>query len=187
MSEKLYWAKTNSRAIIPTKRDEDAGWDMYCCFSEDYIQISPGETKMIGLGIASAFPEDYVMFLKERGSTAKYGLSIRAGVIDSGYRGEYVLAVTNVSNKVVLILKEGKTDPYLIYDLPNWPPEARLISGANIEEIADEYRMVYPYSKAICQGVLLDLPKTETETVTYNELQQMKSERGTGLMGSSGK
>ena len=34
---KLYWAKVKEDAIIPTKRDEDAGYDLYHCFEEDYL------------------------------------------------------------------------------------------------------------------------------------------------------
>ena len=38
---KIYWAKVKEQAIIPTKREEDAGYDLYPCFEEDYIEIVP--------------------------------------------------------------------------------------------------------------------------------------------------
>ena len=187
MSETIYWSKVKPEAIIPTKRDEDAGYDLYCCFDEDYLIIEPGETKMIGLGIASAFPQDYVVFLKERGSTAKYGLSVRSGVIDSGYRGEYVLAITNTGIQSVAITKEGIKLPEVMKKLPpevneyGWAPD---VLSYGYFPIADQ---IYPYEKAICQAVVLPLPKLESKEIPYEQLLEKKSERGTGLMGSSGK
>ena len=35
------FAKTNPNAIIPTKRDEDAGFDLYACFDADMMIIPP--------------------------------------------------------------------------------------------------------------------------------------------------
>ena len=51
----LYFAKVNPNAIIPSKRDEDGGYDVYACFDEDYMVIQPHETKLIPSGIATAF------------------------------------------------------------------------------------------------------------------------------------
>lgn len=85
--EKLYWAKVREDAQIPSKRQEDAGYDLYPCFEEDFMRIDPLHTVLIPLGVASAFDDNYVLFLKERGSTGVKGMSVRAGVIDSGYRG----------------------------------------------------------------------------------------------------
>ena len=52
---KLYWAKVKPDAKIPQKRYEDAGYDLYPCFEEDYMVIEPHETKLVPLGVASAF------------------------------------------------------------------------------------------------------------------------------------
>jgi dUTP pyrophosphatase len=46
---------------------------------------------------------------------------------------------------------------------------------------------VYPYSKAIAQALVVPVPKTKVEEVSYEELQNIKSERGLGALGSSGK
>ena len=62
----LYFAKTRSNAIIPAKRPEDSGYDIYSCFEEESITLNPGDIKLIPTGIASAFPADYVLFIKER-------------------------------------------------------------------------------------------------------------------------
>ena len=38
---KLYWAKVKADAKVPQKRYEDAGYDLYPCFEEDYMVIEP--------------------------------------------------------------------------------------------------------------------------------------------------
>ena len=40
-NNELIFAKVRPEAIIPTKREEDAGRDLYACFNEDYILINP--------------------------------------------------------------------------------------------------------------------------------------------------
>ena len=54
-------SKLRPEAKIPNKRDEDAGFDLYPCFDEDYIIILPHKTKLIPTGLATAFSPDNVM------------------------------------------------------------------------------------------------------------------------------
>ena len=164
---KLYWEKVKENAIIPTKREEDAGYDLYPCFEEEYLEILPLHTKLVPLGVASAFDSDYVMLLKERGSTGTKGMAQRAGVIDSGYRGEYMAPVTNVNDKPLCIVKKEVLDTW--------------------DEDQKEKYILYPYEKAVCQGVLLKMPQLESETLSYDELKKIASLRNDGRLGSSGK
>lgn len=164
---KLYWAKVREDAVIPAKRKEDAGYDLYPCFEEDYLEILPHETRMIPLGVASAFSEDWVMILKERGSTGTKGIAQRAGVIDSGSRGEYLAPVTNTGTKPLRIIKKAALDA--------------------LSEQEKENLLLYPYEKAVCQGVLLQMPQAETEEISLEELKAMSSQRAEGRLGSSGK
>ena len=164
---KLYWAKVKENAIIPKKREEDAGYDLYPCFEEEYLEILPLHTKLVPLGVDSAFDSDYVMLLKERGSTGTKGMAQRAGVIDSGYRGEYMAPVTNVNDKPLCIVKKEV--------LETW------------DEDQKEKYILYPYEKAVCQGVLLKMPQLESETLSYDELKKIASLRNDGRLGSSGK
>ena len=164
---KLYWAKVKENAIIPTKREEDAGYDLYPCFEEEYLEILPLHTKLVPLGVASAFDSDYVMLLKERGSTGTKGMAQRAGVIDSGYRGEYMAPVTNVNDKPLCIVKKEVLDTW--------------------DEDQKEKYILYPYEKAVCQGVLLKMPQLESETLSYDELKKIASLRNDRRLGSSGK
>ena len=164
------FAKVNPNAIIPSKRDEDMGFDIYSCFDEDYILIEPHETKLIPTGIASACNSDYGFLLKERGSTGSKGIALRCGVIDSGYRNEWFIGLTNTTNKYLFISKLSEQETFRKY----WG------------EIMPE-SFVYPYSKAIAQALLVPVPKTEIKEVSYDELKAIESERGLGKLGSSNK
>ncbi len=167
MMMKLYWAKTNSNAVLPSKREEDAGYDLYPCFEEDYLEILPLHTVLVPLGIASAFDSNYVIFIKERGSTGIKGMSTRAGVMDSGYRGEYFVPITNVNDKPLRIIKK---DALLAL---NEEQKSRFIA--------------YPYEKACAQAVLLQKPEVECEELSWDELKAISSARSEGCLGSSGK
>ena len=158
---KLYWAKVKPDAKVPQKRYEDAGYDLYPCFEEDYMVIEPHETKLVPLGVASAFDPEFVMILKERGSTGTKGIAQRSGVIDSGYRGEYMAPVTNLNTKRVVIKKQ-----------------------------AVEYKedaIIYPYEKAIVQGILRKIEPAQFRVIPLEELKKMTTIRGDGGFGSTGK
>ena len=165
LENQLLFAKVKEGAIIPTKTEENAGRDLYACFDEDYIVIHPLETKLIPTGIATAFSPNYYAQIQERGSTGSKGIKYGAGVIDSGYRGELFIPITNC-NDVDLII--GKKDAAINFD--------------------KDYKYIwYPYEKGIAQFVMIEVPKFEEKEVSLEELQSIKSERGTGALGSSGK
>ena len=160
--KKLYWAKVRPGAIIPTKKEEDAGYDLYACIEKN-ILIKPHQTVMLPTGIATSFSKSYIMILKERGSTGTKGIAQRSGVIDSGYRDEIFIPITNTTEHDIVIDKN----------------DGLYIDKSNT--------LHYPVSKAIAQAILLRLPEVETEEISYGVLKLMKSERGTGKLGSSGK
>ena len=165
--EKIYFSKVKQNAIIPTKTEENAGRDVYACFEYDYMVIPPHETIVIPTGIASACSSDYYFQLFERGSTGTKGMGQRCGVIDSGYRNEWFVPITNHNEYPMVIIKEScKNIPIQKY-------------GSSLR--------YYPYEKAICQVVLLPVPKVITEEIPYAELLQIESERGLGNLGSSNK
>ena len=115
------FAKVKPDAIIPSKRLEDAGMDVYACFDEDYLVIPPHTTVMISTGIASACSVDYVFLLRERGSNGSKGLAQRAGVIDSGYRGQWFVPITNTNRVPVVIVKQGVELPLMYNDAIIYP------------------------------------------------------------------
>lgn len=164
MKETLYFAKLRPEAIIPSKREEDAGYDIYACFEQDYLVIEPLHTMRVATGLVSAFSPDYYLQLQERGSTGTKGIAQRCGVIDSGFRNEWFIPLTNVNDKPVVIVKKHAQAQF---------------DGQDV--------ILYPYEKAIAQAVLLPVPKTEVVELTAQEVQAMASLRGMGELGSSGK
>lgn len=168
-ADDLYFAKVKTGARIPEKREEDAGYDIYACFDEDFIIIPPHTTKMIPTGIASAMHPTKCIQLEERGSTGSKGIKRSAGVIDSGYRGEWFVALTNTNSKDLIVSKI---------------PEAALygkVTGITAPWI------FYPYNKAICQAIVHEVPVMNVQEVSLDDLQNIKSDRGVGKLGSSEK
>jgi dUTP pyrophosphatase len=159
--------KLDKRAIIPSKRDEDAGYDLYAIIDEDYKILEPGKIFLFPTKLSVEIPKDYVLYLAERGSTGTKGISKRAGVIDSGFRGEIQVVINNTSNKIILFYKdEEKVEKIL---------KERNLSKENIT--------LYPLSKGIAQAMLLYCPHVEVEEVY--ELNE--SLRQDGMLGSSKK
>lgn len=174
MKDELIFAKVREGAKIPTKRAEDAGRDLYPCFEQDYIIIHPLETELIPTGIATAFSPKYYAQIQERGSTGSKGIKYGAGVIDSGYRGEWFVPITNCNNVDLIIAKKDSFTDNAINTICSY--------------FGSEYKYIlYPYEKAIAQFVMLEVPEFEEKEVSYEELQNINSERGTGALGSSGK
>lgn len=166
MNTTVKFAKVRPTAIIPTKREEDAGFDIYANFEDDFIIINPHTTVMIPTGIASACDTDYCFILKERGSTGTKGIAQRCGVIDSGYRNEWFIPITNTTDKKIVIAKNDTNDIFM--------------------RNTSEYT-IYPYEKAIAQALVIPVPKVNIEELTYNNLKTISSNRRMGALGSSGK
>ena len=92
----------NENAILPTYGTAfAAGADLYNLPGADVV-IPPHETVMIHTGLAMELPEGYAGFLFARsGIASKRGLAPanKVGVIDSDYRGEFMVALHNHSNE----------------------------------------------------------------------------------------
>ena len=162
LKNKILFAKLDERAKIPTKRKCDAGYDLYVIIEENVV-IMPGEVYLFDTGICSAFGNEYVALAQERGSTGTICASLRCGVIDSNYRGEWLVPINNTGTKKIVVTNEVEAvvnTPLITY---------------------------YPASKAIAQFLVLPVPNLETVEVTPDVIQGIKSERGKGRLGSSGK
>lgn len=182
MIASVKFAKVRSSAIIPTKREEDAGFDLYANFEDDYKVISPHETVMIPTGIACACDIDYCFILKERGNTGTKGIAQRCGVIDSGYRNEIFVPITNTTDKPIIIYKKNfahrgtkMSNGFSGYDF------------AVYDMISHNSATAYPYEKAITQMIVVPVPSVDVEEYTYDELKAIPSKRGNGCLGSSNK
>ena len=162
----LLMARMADDVKIPTKRAGDSCFDIYAHFEEHDMVIQPHETVMVPTGLMCAFAPDYVMILKERGSTGTKGIGQRSGVVDSNYRGEIFVPITNHNDKPLLITKET--------------------NAGTLDILRDDY-IVYPYSKAISQALVLPVAPVEVKEVCPEMIAGLTTERGNGALGSSGK
>ena len=96
--EKVAVKKLRPGAKMPTFGSrEAAGADLYACLEEP-VTIEPGKTVFLPTGLSLALPKGYVGLVYARsGLACKYGLAPanKVGVIDSDYRGEFMIALHN--------------------------------------------------------------------------------------------
>lgn len=166
----ILFAKTRSDAVIPSKRNEDGGYDIYASlegirevFGNDFVVIEPRQVVLIPTGLASSLLPKYRFVLKERGSTGTRAMSVRAGIIDSGFRKEWFVAINNTGSKMIVLSPLAK------------------------DVVEYEDRIDYPINKAIAQALLDFVPDVNKKEISYEDLLKIPSERGQGELGSSGK
>lgn len=94
--------KVNPNATIPTQANaKDAGMDLYACI-DNPVEIRSGETVKIGTGVAIEPPSGYFGAIFARsGLSTKQGLRLAnaVGIADEPYRGEYIVALYNDSDR----------------------------------------------------------------------------------------
>ena len=98
--------KLNPKAILPTYGSvEAAGADLYACLDAP-VCIEPGKTAFIPTGIAMEIPKGYAGLAYARsGLACKRDLAPanKVGVIDSDYRGEFMIALHNHGSESQMI------------------------------------------------------------------------------------
>lgn len=94
----LKWKKLDERAKAPTKgHPGDAGIDFYAL--ETVVFPSGGQMR-VRTGIAVEIPEGHVGLVWDKSSVSfNMGLKVMGGVIDAGFRGEFVASLVNTSDQ----------------------------------------------------------------------------------------
>jgi len=179
INPKIKFAKGHPSTIIPSKDLTNAGYDIYPNFDAQHITIEPHETVMIPTRLYSIIPDGYYMQLFERGSTGTKGIAQRAGVIDPSYRGEWMIPITNTTEKPIYI---AKNDSKFLLDMTGDKGVIKVLQKLTMESV-----IIYPYGKAICQAILLPIPNSKVEEISLYELKLNKTNRGDGKLGSSNK
>ena len=114
---------------LPTyANDTDACMDLKVKIDEDNENndervafVMPKETKVFGTGIKVSIPLEHVMLIFPRSSTGiklHCMLSNTTGVIDSGYRDEIRMAVTNFGNETVCLQDGQRLAQFMIIPRP---------------------------------------------------------------------
>lgn len=105
--ETIRFQKLDPSAILPTYATPgSAGADLYALPGGEPVIIPPGETARIRTGLAAAIPPGYVGLVFARsGLACKQGLAPanKVGVIDSDYRGEWLIFLHNQSSEPRII------------------------------------------------------------------------------------
>jgi dUTP pyrophosphatase len=98
--------KLHPDAVVPQyAKPGDSGFDFVAL--EDTV-IGPGETKLVKTGIAVEIPEGFELQVRPRsGTSLKTPLRVAnaPGTVDSGYRGECCVIMTNTSNFNTTVIK----------------------------------------------------------------------------------
>lgn len=103
-------------ARIPIRaHTHDAGLDLYCCES---ITVEPGRMAWVDNGVKFGLPRDTWGFLTGRSSSAKRGLLVIHGVIDSDYTGRLYTCVLNVNQDKPVDIRVGDRISQLVL-VPN--------------------------------------------------------------------
>ena len=114
---------------LPTyANDTDACMDLKVKIDEDNENndervafVMPKETKVFGTGVKVSIPLEHVMLIFPRSSTGiklHCMLSNTTGVIDSGYRDEIRMAVTNFGNETVCLQDGQRLAQFMIIPRP---------------------------------------------------------------------
>jgi dUTP pyrophosphatase len=158
----IKFGKLHKDAKIPTYATDGSGWaDVYACFDDYEIVIPPYSTRLIPTGLCSEFDKKYRVRLSERGSNAVSGLIVQAGCIDSDYTGEWFVALYNIHDKPLEITK-----------------------GVDCLDLTEDFIRI-PYSKAICQMAVEEIPNVEIVEGNVDEIINRNSQRGDGCLGST--
>jgi len=118
---KLQIQKIHEDSKIPVNGYQgDAGLDLY---SYNDFTLNPGERVSVPTGIKMAIPEGCVGLVWDKSGIAfKRGIKSMGGVVDSGYRGEIMVCLINLSGDTQEIKKGEKIaqmviQPFLSVDI----------------------------------------------------------------------
>ena len=105
-------------ATMPVKATpQSAGYDIY---SSQSTKIPPKTQQLISTDISMAIPHGYFGMLKSRSGLAlKNNIHVQAGIIDSDYRGEVKILLTNESEKEFNVTKGMRIAQLIILHSPN--------------------------------------------------------------------
>jgi dUTP pyrophosphatase len=106
-------SKLNQEAVLPNySYEDDAGFDLY---SIEDVVLEPFKRLQVKTGIAMQIPAGYVGLIWDKSRIAqKLGIKNLGGVIDSGYRGEIMVGVVNLSDETYSFNKGDKVAQMII-------------------------------------------------------------------------
>lgn len=185
MSENLKVVLLADDICLPTKANSsDAGYDLRS--SKDII-IKPLETIIIPTGIKIVIPNGYEGQIRGRsGINAKTKLRVALGTIDSGYRDEVGVIMTNTASRI------PDSNTYNLYDIKHKVVsvlEYPYIYRENIEDYSPNVENYYIHKGDRIAQIIFN----KVEKVTFNRVNEeyykenyLNKDNRNGGFGSSG-
>ncbi len=126
--------EAGARAPVVAHKGEDLGYDL---FALEGVVLAPRATARVrtGISVEARHPETgspLSLLVRDRSSMAARGVATTAGVIDSGYRGEILVLMTNLGDATVE-LKAGEKIAQMI-PVPVLTGEVEIVE--NLEDSA---------------------------------------------------
>jgi len=137
----LQYYRCHDNAQPPTNEHPSAGWDFYCVSDETFSDgfgpklgrmLHPGDSHIFHTGIKASFTPGHVgIFMDRSGMGAKRkihcmgavletdGLHRLAGVIDSDYRGEWMVSLINLGHMDQIIWAGDKIIQCVFHRIPS--------------------------------------------------------------------
>ena len=112
------------------KKDGDQGWDIRA--DKDTV-LNPNETKLIETGLYFEFRDGLYADVRARSGISSKGILCHTGLVDSEYRGEIKVCMTNLSN-IAYTIKKGDRIAQLVFG------KEVLVEPKKVEEINTETR-----------------------------------------------
>ena len=101
---KIFFTKCHREAKVPTyEKHGDAACSLRAV---EAYNVLPGERRLVSTGLKIAIPNGFEGQIRPRSGNAwKKGLTVinTPGTIDSGYRGEIMVALINLGDEAVMI------------------------------------------------------------------------------------
>lgn len=103
---------------IPFKytREGDACMDMY---SVEDTTIEPNSTEIVSTGIALEIPTGFEGIVRGRSGLASKGIHVHIGTIESSYRGDIGIIITNTTNKSFSINRGDRIAQFTVKPVNN--------------------------------------------------------------------
>lgn len=113
--------RCNPNAVLPTRFSQQAaGYDLAACifdYPQELVEIGPGQRTLVPTGLALAIPVGcYGRIAPRSGLAVNHGLDVLAGVVDSDYRGEIMVALLNTDQHRSFKIKHGDRIGQLILE-----------------------------------------------------------------------
>jgi len=108
----IKFIKMSETAIVPTRAsDGAAGYDLH---ADERVAIPIGCRLLVSTGVSTEFADSAGARIMDRSGMAVRGIEVRAGLIDSDYRGEIKILLVNNSD-VDLFIDRGDRIAQIVF------------------------------------------------------------------------